>query len=79
MKNRIDCDFEERPAYLYSTSPKNAPALEQETDTVQRFGIDAAFSYMSLGPACNSERGRTANKGHGIGSWLLLLPITALG
>jgi len=49
-ENRIDCDFEERPAYLYSTNPQDVPALEQETAAAQRLGIDAAFTGQSTLP-----------------------------
>lgn len=49
-ENRIGCDFEERPAYLYSTSQQDVLALEQETAAAQKLEIDAVFTKQSTLP-----------------------------
>ncbi len=45
QRREIDCFFEERPAYLYSTSYDDVPALEREAAAANRLGIDAEFTY----------------------------------
>lgn len=49
-ENRIDCDFEECPAYLYSTNQQGVLALEQETAAAQKLEIDAEFTQQSTLP-----------------------------
>lgn len=44
----IDCQFEERPACLYSTLADDVPLLQQELATVQKLGI--VSDYLSNSP-----------------------------
>jgi glycine/D-amino acid oxidase-like deaminating enzyme/nitrite reductase/ring-hydroxylating ferredoxin subunit len=50
MENHINCDFEERSAYLYSTSEQDVLALEQEIAAAQKLEIDATFTRQSTLP-----------------------------
>lgn len=47
---KIDCDFERLPAYLYTTDPAGADALRQEAQAAARLGIDAAFTEHTVLP-----------------------------
>jgi len=40
---RIDCDFERTPAYTYSESDADVPALRAEADAALQSGLSAAF------------------------------------
>ena len=40
----IACQFEQRPAYLYSTLAEDAAALQEETRAARELGIDGAFT-----------------------------------
>lgn len=42
-EKNIDCEFEERPAYLYSTNPDDVQSLRRETKAAAQLGIDAQF------------------------------------
>lgn len=43
-ENKIDCSFEERPAYLYSTSADDVPDLRREAAAAQKLGIAAEYT-----------------------------------
>ncbi len=42
-EEKIDCDFEEKPAYLYTTSTEKIETLNKEVDAAKSLGIDATF------------------------------------
>ncbi|MDX9871042.1 MAG: FAD-dependent oxidoreductase [Clostridia bacterium] len=47
--NKIDCSFEELPAYLYSPDQQDVPSLEEEARAAKKLGIHAEFvSQTSL-------------------------------
>lgn len=43
----MDCEFEECPAYLYSTDPQKINALEQEVLAAQKLGLPAEFTTQT--------------------------------
>lgn len=43
-ERKIDCELEDFPSYLYSTSPIDLPALESEAKAAKRLGIPAEFT-----------------------------------
>lgn len=51
----IDCDFERRPAYTYTSDPDELEKVEQEAEVARRLGLPASFTtetelpYATLG------------------------------
>ncbi|HOA32464.1 MAG: FAD-dependent oxidoreductase [Clostridia bacterium] len=42
-KLNIECDFETKPAYVYTTEPKYAEAIKEEAEVAKDLGIDAEY------------------------------------
>lgn len=43
-KENIDCNFEEKPAYLYSQNQQDVKRLQDEADAARELGIDAEYT-----------------------------------
>ncbi len=50
MSEKIPCDFEEKPSFMYSKTETDAKMLEQEVKTVKRLGFAAEFETESMLP-----------------------------
>jgi glycine/D-amino acid oxidase-like deaminating enzyme len=44
LSQRIDCDFEKRPSYMYTFTDKDAEELEREAKVVRALGFKAVFT-----------------------------------
>ena len=50
LSERIECDFEQRPSYMYTLTTSDAKKLEREAKTVHEFGVKANFTKKTMLP-----------------------------
>ena len=46
QEEKIDCDFERKPAYLYTLQEQGLPLLQEEMKAAQSLGIDASWAKV---------------------------------